>query len=628
MRKEDFLSRLQGVTGGTDGQYSARCPNHDDQHASLRVKFRADGAILVCCQAGCEAEDVIWAMNLTMKDLAPERQDKPQKREVAVYQYTDAKGELLYEKVRYEPKGFMQRRPDGLGGRVYNLQGITPVLYNLRAVIAADTVYVVEGEKDADALNKLGLCATTQTGGAGKNKWLPQYKETLTGKNVVILADNDAPGKEYAHDVAHALYGKAASVKLVDDLAKLWPELPEHGDISDVIAYYGREGIDTLEALATLIGFTPEYRPLEAVRPEELKEPQPNTVCFSGVEYQEPEWIIRPYFPQGKITISQGDSGVGKTAFACALAALVSTGSPLIEHDVQRPGNVLIISTEDDPSTLRGRIEASGGDLSRCFFIPEPANLTFNDPSIEASIKSLEARLVVFDPLQAFLGGKMDMFRANETRPVLAKLAEMAARTECAVVIISHMSKGSAGQNSLYRVLGSVDIAAAARSVLYIGRNPQDEDECVIVQIKCSNAKPGPSIAYSIGERGGVTWKGYSPLTVEDIEAAKKREERGVDYDHEPLVQVFRQMITDKPGGGFWSYAEVKEIGMKSLGFPPFSKPEDLKQKLNSSFAKELMERDSLIITCGQKSRGERGIRIEVYAVPSEFQTAVGAGTL
>ena len=109
-----------------------------------------------------------------------------------------------------------------------------------------------------------------------------------------------------------------------------------------------------------------------------------------------------------------------------------------------------------------------------------------------------------------------------------------------------------------------------------------------MVHVKCSNAPKGQSIAYTIGDRGGVHWEGFSPMTVDDLTIMNKRKEKGVPYDREPLVQVFNQLITDKPGGGFWSYEAIKSEGAKILGFPPFYSTQDLKQKLDSGFCREL----------------------------------------
>ena len=350
--------------------------------------------------------------------------------------------------------------------------------------------------------------------------------------------------------------------------------------------------------------------------------PRPALVKASEVPYEPPRWTIAPYFQRGKGTLIQGDNGSGKTAFMCAVAAHVTTGSPLLGIPVTTPGNVLMLSVEDDLPVLRGRIESSGGDLDKCHFMTNAAGLTFNSPEVEAAIKEINAKMVIFDPFQAFLGASVDMFRSNETRPELAKLFEMCERNDCSCAIIAHMGK-SGDKSPVNRSLGSVDIPASMRSILQLTRNPDNEDECVMVHVKCSNAPRGQSIAYTIGDRGGVHWVGFSPMTIDDLTTITKRKEKGIPYDKEPLVQVFNQLITDKPGGGFWSYEDVKAIGMKLLGFPPFYSVADLKAKLNSAFCRELQEKDGLIVTCGHKSNGARGIRIEQYQVPDGYQTAI-----
>lgn len=353
------------------------------------------------------------------------------------------------------------------------------------------------------------------------------------------------------------------------------------------------------------------------------QEAEPRLIRACDVPYEPPRWTIAPYFQRGKGTLIQADNGTGKTAFVCAIAAHVSTGRALLDIPVETPGNVLILSVEDDLPVLRGRIEASGGDLTKCHFLTNAAGLSFNSPEVEQAVKQIQARLVIFDPLQAFMGAKVDMFRANETRPELAKLFEMCDRNDCACIIIAHTAKSVGDKSPVNRALGSVDIPAAMRSVLQIIENPENEYERIAVHVKCSNAPKGQSIVYTIGDRGGVQWIGFSPMTADDLTTVVKRKEKGIPYENEPLVQVFNQLITDRPGGGFWSYADLKNEGAKILGFPPFYSATDLKQKLDNALSKEIQEKDGLIITCGCKSNGVRGVRIEQYQVPQGYQTSI-----
>ena len=356
------------------------------------------------------------------------------------------------------------------------------------------------------------------------------------------------------------------------------------------------------------------------------KKADSQIVWAANVPYEPPRWTLAPYFQQGKGTLIQGDSGTGKTAFMCAVAAHVSTGRPLLGLPVQSPGNVLMLSVEDDRPILRGRIEASGGDLTKCAFMTNAAGMNFLSPEIEDAIKQYDIKMVIFDPIQAFMGAEVDMFRANETRPLLAKLFEMCDRHNCCCAIIAHTSKSS-DRSAVNRSLGSVDIPASMRSVMQLIRNPENEDECIMVHVKSSNAPKGQSIAYTIGERGGVHWVGFSPMTVDDLSVAVKRKEKGVPYEQEPLVQVFNQLIADRPGGGFWSYEEALKRGTEILNFPPWTTSQELTKKLSGGLAREIQMRDGIIIECGKKYGGDRGFRISQYCQPQGYQQRLGDDT-
>jgi hypothetical protein len=156
------------------------------------------------------------------------------------------------------------------------------------------------------------------------------------------------------------------------------------------------------------------------------------------------------------------------------------------------------------------------------------------------------------------------MNRANETRPIMAHLAALAKDCECAILLVSHMSKGSAGGRAVYRALGSVDLIAACRSALYVGRNPNNPGQCAVVHFKSSNAAQGQSILYGIGARGGVQWEGYSDLTEDDLE--RKPEQKGMPYDDSPIVQFVKQIVDENPGGLFLTWPTFRRYGMEAVG--------------------------------------------------------------
>ena len=249
-----ILTRLQGVKRAGNG-WQALCPAHEDKEPSLHIS-QDDDRLLIYCHAGCRAEQVVQSLGLRMSDLflqplAPAR--SAQKQIVATYDYTDSDGKLLFQVVRYAPKDFRQRRPDGAGGWLYNMQGIAPMLFHLPrlvdAVARGACLFLVEGEKDVLTLEGLGLTASTAPMGAGK--WRSSYTESLRGAQVIILPDNDAPGQTHANTVATALAGVAARVAIVQ-----LSGLPAKGDVSDWIAQgYTREELEKLAASA------PEWQP-------------------------------------------------------------------------------------------------------------------------------------------------------------------------------------------------------------------------------------------------------------------------------------------------------------------------------------------------------------------------------
>ena len=149
------------------------------------------------------------------------------------YPYQDEAGKLLYEQVRFDPKDFRFRRPDGTGGWIWNLQGVKKVLYHLPEVLAGDEVVITEGEKDADLLHSWGLVSTCNPGGAGK--WTDEYSQVLTGKKVVVLQDDDEPGRKHAEQVAASVAQYAAEVKLMPPFqaAKDVSEWAEKGGTDD-----------------------------------------------------------------------------------------------------------------------------------------------------------------------------------------------------------------------------------------------------------------------------------------------------------------------------------------------------------------------------------------------------------
>ncbi len=644
------LSHFKGVKP-LGARYMALCPCHDDRHPSLSIALGEKGVVLKC-YAGCDTRDVIHAAGIHSAQLFYDHDplqtlmdEHPNMTVVARYQYPNGA-----EKLRYADKHFAWRQPDGKGGWHWNRRGLAPCLYTRGDM--KGVVYVVEGEKDADNLHALTQDSVVSgEDGAGPGKWKREYTAALAGKCVCVLPDNDPVGLDYAQEVAAALYGKATSVRVLD-LRGAWPELPEHGDISDLIEHLGRDPDKLDGALIDLMLATPDWTPpaepepapegrktspegrpmgskagqTGSTEPETgSKEPEPASqesreaqfkrlglVMASEVPYQEPKWLLEPYFQRGKGTLIQGEPDAGKTAFLCAIAAAVSSGQPVLGLPVQTPGTVLLLSGEDDPHILSGRIEADGGDLRRCVIHEKKTAMTLGSPEMEELVALVQPRLLIIDPLQLYLGAKVDMHRANETRPALAALFDLCQRHDCACAIVGHTAKGAADRTPIYKSLGSADIPAAMRSILHVMKNPEDRNECAAVHIKSSNSAKGPTLGYVIGERGAVRFTRVLDLTAEDLDGKGRREPTPVPYEEEPVVATLRGLMERKPEGGFWSYQEVKASGEELFGLPPFGSVADLKSKLTDRLCKELKERDGVVVRMKQKGPGNtRGIRLE-----------------
>lgn len=231
MQLNDILQRFNGLKANGNSSYQVKCPCHDDKHASLTISEN-NGKILMHCHAGCDIECICRAVGINQSDLfsEPLPSKKEPLREVTRYVYTDENGIPLHATIRYEPKTFRQVafNPNG-SVRQWSVKNARTVLYNLPAVLQSQTVYLVEGEKDADNLNSLGVTATTSPMGAGK--WRTDYTEMLRNKDVIIIPDNDSAGQKHAEAVTKALTGTAKSVRTAQLIG-----VPNKGDVSDYLA--------------------------------------------------------------------------------------------------------------------------------------------------------------------------------------------------------------------------------------------------------------------------------------------------------------------------------------------------------------------------------------------------------
>jgi hypothetical protein len=306
--------------------------------------------------------------------------------------------------------------------------------------------------------------------------------------------------------------------------------------------------------------------------PLEAETREPILVNMAEVAPEEVHFLVKPYIPKRKLTEIQGDPGLGKTWVMLAIAAAISKGLPLPGEDgkpsqVRPPASVLYMTAEDGlGDTLRPRLDAMGADVSRVTVLDglrresgERAEVTLADLDVlEAALAEVKPALVVVDPIQGYLGAGVDMHRANEVRPLLAGLARLADRFGPAVTAIRHLRK-SGSDRAIHRGLGSIDFAAAVRSILVVGEDPETPGRRVLAHMKSNLTPLGPSLGFEIQD-GGFYWTGASELSADDLLAAREPEQSRAP--REEAEDVLRAILSESPLPADEVYRQAEAAGV------------------------------------------------------------------
>lgn len=423
----------------------------------------------------------------------------------ALHAYRDATCAAKFYRVRLtHPHRAKEIRPMHFNGRAFALgePAAPPTgkpLYRLPELLADDgPVYVVEGEACADALAALGIIATTSGSAASADAadWSP-----LRGRDVAIWRDNDKAGEGHARAVTAKLRGIAASVEWID-LAPL--ALPEHGDCVDWLAHHPDATADAVHALARAPAPDPSPPP---VSPGSAPRVILRAAC--DVEPQPVDWLWPGWLAAGKLHLIGGAPGTGKTTVAVGLAAIVSAGGRWPDGSRARAGSVVIWSGEDDDAdTLNPRLRAAGADLSRVHTVARmvedgesyPFDPARDMDALCAGLRTIaDVRLLVIDPVVSAISG--NSHKNAEVRRGLQPLVDLAAELGCAVVGITHFSKGTSGRDPLERITGSLAFGALARVVLVTAKQEADGDRparSVLLRAKCNIGPDGGGFAYEL----------------------------------------------------------------------------------------------------------------------------------
>ncbi len=485
----EILGQLKGVKR-QGKEWQSLCPAHEDRKPSLSITEGDGGKALTHCHAGCTPEEVWSALRLETNGSG--------RREIAAYDYRDETGKVLYQSVRFEPKDFRQRRPDGQGGWDWKLNGTRRVLYRLPELLAANhsrTFLVVEGEKDCDRLAEIGLVATTNAGGAGK--WRNEYSEVLRGRKVVILPDNDEPGRKHAAQVAASLLGVASSVKVVD-----LPGLPEKGDVSDWLAL--GNGIKELREL------------VEATNPFVLGEAaSARRILTSYADFMsqltnDGELIAFECYP-GEVALIQSVTNKGKSTLIRNTSFCLTAGReflPLVGGQI--PRRVLLVNFEgacgrfqSDLRVMERIFSESEMELIRENFFPshapefddEPLSLSRHMQIFEAEARALRPDVLIIDTASAAFSIRNESDN-SEVAELMKKLIRLARQLSCVVAVVHHIGKAKAedGQTheAAHRGRGASAWADFASAIF----NLEYDQISDLVTLTCAKRKSGTGENY------------------------------------------------------------------------------------------------------------------------------------
>ena len=465
------------------------------------------------------------------------------------------------------PDGSKQFRPvhrNGQGWKIGDPPDELLPLYKVDEIPATGPIFLVEGEKCCDIARAIGLpCVTSSHGSSApeKSDWSP-----LAKRYVIILPDNDDPGRKYAAAVMAILRKLGCWVKIVE-----LPDLEPGDDIEEFRENVGdRDEVvrQQIEQLAENVPWVNPPRPLG----------DPIIVMASDVQPSEVEWLWKGRVAIGRITIICGRPGCGKSFMTADMSARVTTGAAWPDGQPCDPGNVLMISAEDDPSdTIRPRLDAHGADCSRVGLM---TMISWSDgtkesermfsladlPSLETALKTIKGvKLVIIDPIGSFLGKGADSFKDNEVRAVLSPLAQIARKMNIAVVMVAHNRKGSS-EFADDTVMGSRAFTGIARIVWHVSKSKDDKDQRLFLPGKNNLAKEDGGLSFRIdGSPARLVWdENKMDMTADDVARTDNSPEESKSEFNEAEVWLRNRLESGLPVSVNEIKQEVKDAALSA----------------------------------------------------------------
>lgn len=450
-----FDPRRKAIANGS----LVHCPSHQDDTGSLAITTGADGRVLLKCHANCATESILFAVGLKMSDLFASSNGRGEP--LSTYDYQNLDGTLAYQVCRFAngadgSKTFRQRRPDGVGGWIWKLEGVTRVLYRWPNLKGREAVVIVEGEKDADRLWSLGIPATTNSGGAGKwSEALTHQLREAGAKRIVVLADNDPPGEAHARTVGRSCDDAGLFTKVI-----LLPGLPPKGDVSNWLDL-GHTKPELLEVIRAAPVFQPRIHPVSTPLKLELT----SLADLLAEPDEAVEWLVEGRIPSGGVILFAGKPKAGKSVICRGLAYAVATGQTWLNHRVSA-GPVWYLALEDKRSEVRKHFRQMGATGR------EPLWLVVGDVPgdvlalLHARAAQERPALIIVDTLQRLIRVK-DMSDYAEVTNAFSPLLSLCRQTGAALMVVHHARKSGEGMDA---ILGSTALAGSVDNMFILVR--------------------------------------------------------------------------------------------------------------------------------------------------------------